>query len=728
MKSKKMLISFLLVFLVALSVSAISAADDSADIVAADDPVDVVAADDAVEEISADESADDVVAVATHTPATNDYNGINDAIQNETTSSGDTIDLSVFDTYDVGNKTIEVAKDNLIIKGNGNTIIQGWGGPGNGIFHVTATGVTFMGIKFVDNNPNSVLTYYDDETKDANEVKGWGIHFQGAKNGVVDNCTFVDFNHGVRIQAQANDVTVKNSKFTGVTNYLRNDPLVNVEKGTKAIGIMGSQRAQLINNTFEGPMLDAISIASGSGGCAIINNTFIGNSYAIYFGGASTDETIIKGNRFKAVGEFHGIDAKSLSPIDWTLLPIISIQKSSTGISIQNNTIEALNNNIIIAAEAGNTAHGGLSELGNIVVTGNTIVGNTTDVNTATVTLLHILSRIGDFNPNGPVTVSDNTLNGARPLVYWHTAWGNEYGDAEIPAGDLAVAFIVTDSSSSDSVSAILLDGDGVAVENAVIKYAINGVESGNFTLDDTGRFTINASAGDVISISYDGKTFTVTKDKKGNLVTTWTQTFKPISLNITLPGAAGPIATTLTASDISIKAGNSGNLVATLKDANGNLLAGQEVIVQIDGTTFAKAKTNDKGVISVAVKYSSATTKYAYLSFVDTSGKYIASLDSVKITVTKKATTLAASKATLKVKKAKKVKVTLKSEGKALSGKKVTIKVNGKTFSAKTNSKGVATISVKVAKKGKFNAKVSFAGDGAYNAVSKTVKFTVKK
>ena len=85
--------------------------------------------------------------------------------------------------------------------------------------------------------------------------------------------------------------------------------------------------------------------------------------------------------------------------------------------------------------------------------------------------------------------------------------------------------------------------------------------------------------------------------------------------------------------------------------------------------------------------------------------------------------------KAALKVKKAKKVKFTLKdANGKAIAGKKITVKVNGKTFSAKTNSKGVATISVKVTKKGKFTATAKFAGDKAYKAITKKAYFTVKK
>ena len=81
-----------------------------------------------------------------------------------------------------------------------------------------------------------------------------------------------------------------------------------------------------------------------------------------------------------------------------------------------------------------------------------------------------------------------------------------------------------------------------------------------------------------------------------------------------------------------------------------------------------------------------------------------------------------------MKVKKAKKIKVTLKSNGKAVAGKQITIKVNKKTFKGKTNAKGVATIKVKVTKKGKFTATVKFAGDSAYKAATKSVKFTVKK
>ena len=58
----------------------------------------------------------------------------------------------------------------------------------------------------------------------------------------------------------------------------------------------------------------------------------------------------------------------------------------------------------------------------------------------------------------------------------------------------------------------------------------------------------------------------------------------------------------------------------------------------------------------------------------------------------------------------------------------KVTLKVNGKTYSAKTNSKGKATFKItKLTKKGTYSASIVFAGNKNYNKVSKSVKIVVK-
>ena len=100
-------------------------------------------------------------------------------------------------------------------------------------------------------------------------------------------------------------------------------------------------------------------------------------------------------------------------------------------------------------------------------------------------------------------------------------------------------------------------------------------------------------------------------------------------------------------------------------------------------------------------------------------------------ISVKKGTSALTAKNKAFKAKtKTKKYTVTLKnSKKKAIKNVKVTLKVNGKTYSAKTNSKGQAIFKLtKLTKVGKLPATVKFAGNDYYKASQKSVKITVKK
>ena len=194
-----------------------------------------------------------------------------------------------------------------------------------------------------------------------------------------------------------------------------------------------------------------------------------------------------------------------------------------------------------------------------------------------------------------------------------------------------------------------------------------------------------------------------------------------------TIQNLSNPISTTIAANTLSIKALDSGNIQVTLKDANNNLLANKDVQVIINGVVY-NGKTGDNGVAKIAVKFASAGTYYATVSFAGDNA-YKSSIGTSKVVVSKKATKITAPKKTFKAKvKTKKVTITLKSGSAVLKSKKITLKVNGKTYTAKTNSKGVATIKVtKLTKKGTFTYTVKFAGDKAYNAITKKGKMTIK-
>ena len=77
---------------------------------------------------------------------------------------------------------------------------------------------------------------------------------------------------------------------------------------------------------------------------------------------------------------------------------------------------------------------------------------------------------------------------------------------------------------------------------------------------------------------------------------------------------------------------------------------------------------------------------------------------------------------------KTKTLTATFKTEkGNPIVGKSVKFTVNGKTYSAKTNDKGVATVKVSLNKKGTYNFTVKYGGDSTYAAVTQKAKLTIK-
>ena len=60
------------------------------------------------------------------------------------------------------------------------------------------------------------------------------------------------------------------------------------------------------------------------------------------------------------------------------------------------------------------------------------------------------------------------------------------------------------------------------------------------------------------------------------------------------------------------------------------------------------------------------------------------------------------------------------------VAGKKVSFTVNGKTYSAKTNANGVATVNVSITAKGSYKVTAKFAGDSTYAAITKTATLKI--
>ena len=191
--------------------------------------------------------------------------------------------------------------------------------------------------------------------------------------------------------------------------------------------------------------------------------------------------------------------------------------------------------------------------------------------------------------------------------------------------------------------------------------------------------------------------------------------------------------STEITAAEVTATYNVNKDLVIALKGENGEALSGEEITVDLNG---AKTYTTDgNGEVKIAVGSLVPDTYTVKISFAG-NDYYLGSDATAKVTVKKATPKITASAKTFTFEdKTKKYTVTLKdNKGNALKNTKVTLKVNGKTYTATTNSKGVATFKLsditkgkKLTKKATYNAVISFAGDKYYNKVTKNVKLSVK-
>lgn len=190
------------------------------------------------------------------------------------------------------------------------------------------------------------------------------------------------------------------------------------------------------------------------------------------------------------------------------------------------------------------------------------------------------------------------------------------------------------------------------------------------------------------------------------------------------------PTATKITSSKVTLTYNTYvKKLYFTLTDADGNVLSNQKVSVTFNGKTYKNLVTTKNGKVNIDISSKIVPKTYnAYAKFAGDES-YKASSRSVKVVVTKATPKITAAKKTFKVKaKTKKVTATLKNNnGAVLKNVKLTLKIGKKIYTAKTNSKGVATFKVKLTKKGSYTGTVKFAGSTYYKALSKNVAIKVK-
>ncbi len=257
-----------------------------------------------------------------------------------------------------------------------------------------------------------------------------------------------------------------------------------------------------------------------------------------------------------------------------------------------------------------------------------------------------------------------------------------------------------------------------------ITKYYKAGTQYSATFFDSQG----NALANRYVTVTVNGKTYTKKTNGNGGVslpVNLKPGTYKVVSKD-SVTGyevtTSFKILSTVSASNVKKVVGDSKKFTAKFLKSNGKALSKKYIKFKFKGKTY-KVKTNSKGQASFSLKnLKKGTYKIVCLN-----------RDGLSKTYTIKAyykvsTKFSTSDYTFFKSQRKTVKATLSNSfGYApTSGKVVKITINGKTYTKKTNGKGVVSLKLPSLKKGIYTVKYKFRGAAHYKSCSASGLVTV--
>nr|WP_303210083.1 right-handed parallel beta-helix repeat-containing protein [Methanobrevibacter smithii] len=657
--NNKILVSLLIVLIAAVSLSAVSAADDAASTVVSSPAEQVEAV-----EISSIDMGGVINEPATESKTWNvnssaTYEDVQKIIDNS--QSGDTINFTKDAVYNWHSSEVLSAitiPHTLIIEGNNATIDCDNGFIANSK-SASVDGTVFQNINF--------------NIKQANLINGRGIDLSGVTNIKVINCTFANGNAGVRTSS-CSDITVDGCSFIGTTDVTT---IGKKEKGTKAVAIMGGSNHKILNNYFGKDLLDGVSIASNSkNNFQFINNTFEENWYGVFYGGGVRG-IVVQGNTFinnrvydlglvKAAGETKIINNTFIT--------------GNYSVTANGKTIAGTCTPIYI--EQGNTEHGYPSNIETITIQNN-IFKAYNNTNPYTIDAVHIQSNGGPLLPLGTITVADNTYEkGITPVSFMDKNWegdNNTYIISPITL-DTTVKAPTTAITVGDSITMQLLAANGITIPNAKVTItATSGdmIKTIEATTDAFGLFTVEGlGVGDwTLNIAYAGTTTSTNGYIYGA---------SESKVKVSVSGK-----TALTIKDTTIIKG--GKLIYTLTDANGKAIENVTVTLKINGREYTKV-TDENGNIFMGINLQ--PNDYAITATCKVGNDTITSKDVITVT-----SNIITKDITLYFRNGTSFEATiLDGEGKPVGeGQSVTFNINGVFYTKTTDENGMVKLGIKL-------------------------------
>ena len=423
---------------------------------------------------------------------------------------------------------------------------------------------------------------------------------------------------------------------------------------------------------------------------------------------------------------------------------------TTNGIASKEYTVNKLGSQTITATYTGNNMYNANSTTTDINVckpdTKLTLnISNTTPINNTSINITATLTDTKGnklANQNITITVGGKSFNVKTGSDGVAT---QSYTPTKVETQIIAVTYHgdsqYINSSANTSITV-------KKIYTKVVVKVSNSTPINNTSITITATLTDennNKVANQNITITVGGKTFKVKTNSNGIATQSYTPTkVETQTITATYKGDSQYVNSTATAnitvkkinSKLTVKASNttptlntSINITATLTDANGNKVAGQNVTINVAGRTYT-VKTDTSGVATKA--YTPTTVgKQTITATYKGDSKYNNSTATMNITVNKINTqlTLKVSNNTPKVTDTITITATLTDkDNQKLSNQNITITVEDKTYTVKTNNNGIATQTHKLTRAGSINITVKYNGNTNYNPNNTSTKLTVKE
>jgi uncharacterized protein YacL (UPF0231 family) len=455
-----------------------------------------------------------------------------------------------------------------------------------------------------------------------------------------------------------------------------------------------------------------------------IDVTGVESAYAIYSGmNGQNVSAVYQENKIR--GDAYNVFGMSLGDVESVIVDnhIVLLGNYTTAIAFKGSNL-TVDSNLIIAAgnNEGNLSVWeafGVETIGIKVANGEATITNNNIVTTGDYAI-DLKDNVASVHENyliGDKFVGDESVN--------NSAKADVYNNNPSRASSIIT---ITEVTGDINIVGVLKDSNGYVLANKVITYSFNGTNS-TVTTDENGTFEIANLTNGEVNIAFDGEL-----------------NYKPVNTTITLKDIAPVIVKVESAFNITDRAitiygyavdgpaGEQGIYYATtLIDENGNPIPNVYIEFAVNNKIYNRTTYENGSFVPYKLNMVRAGRYTMAFNFAGDEN-YTNAFACVCVDLDKKPMKIKASdKSYKKSTKTKKYTVTLSTikglDGKMyLSPKKVSLTVNGKTYTAKTNSKGQATFKITNLKsKAKYKAKISFEGDKTYESADKTVTLTVK-